>query len=279
MGSFWGHALPGTFLLTFGIWMAFRILHAHYSKLYLGSAAKHFSTSKYRCLEGVFKVIFTTVGFIGEIITGFNGGKFVYIGNGQHATMFFFFGFSGVMDVMTHYKAPLPPGSDSVALVLAFIVEAILFNFHLHGRTDLDVVIHTLLLYVVCATVVCLIVEMAVPKQTVLVKLAPVFFVLLQGSWFWHIGFILYTPLPSPAGKPWQPQSHVDVMLATMLFIWHMAAISVSLTTAAMLMSWRLRRKWRGERGNDPAEMKPLNLSAAAALDDNDGNDALPHDV
>ena len=42
--------------------------------------------------EGFFKVLFTLVGFLGEVITATDNGRFLHLGNGQHATMFFFFG-------------------------------------------------------------------------------------------------------------------------------------------------------------------------------------------
>ncbi|KAF3834627.1 hypothetical protein F7725_027185 [Dissostichus mawsoni] len=42
---------------------------------------------------------------------------------------------------------------------------------------------------------------------------------LLQGSWFWQIGFVLY----SPHGQVWDQSDHNNVMFVTMCFSWHLA--------------------------------------------------------
>ena len=41
----------------------------------------------------------------------------------QHATMYFFFLMSGVIDIVMYVGIPLPPGSDYISLMLAFAVE------------------------------------------------------------------------------------------------------------------------------------------------------------
>ena len=280
MGTFAGHALPGTFLMAFGIWMTFKALYGYYRKIhfensnrnqYLGKSQHSKSIPLTQCLEGALKLIFTTIGFIGEIVTGLNGGKFEYIGNGQHATMFFFFGLSGLVDILLYFKCPLPPFFDSAVLLAAFIVEALLFNFHLHGRSELDVVIHTLLLYVVYATIACLLAKMAsgTSKQSALIKLAFSFCVLLQGTWFWQVGFILYNPFPG--ATKWTPDDHREIVLVTMMFAWHMAAILVSMAIAAILISHKVRYKMGNK--NNSAELKPLNGSAEEIGDETCSND------
>lgn len=66
-------------------------------------------------------------------------GRWVHIGNAQHVTMFIFFGFSGLMDILYFYKFTLPPDLDYVAGFLAFTMEGFIFFHHLHGRTPMDV--------------------------------------------------------------------------------------------------------------------------------------------
>ena len=182
---------------------------------------KHSHGPKHFQWEGALKILFTTLGFTLEIITAFKGGKFVHYGNGQHATMFFFFGLSGVTDILVHYKLPLPKGIDYVMMSLAFIIEGLLFKFHLHGRTELDVLIHTLLLYSIYANALFCLLEMRY-RSNPLATLCRSYFVLLQGTWFWQVGFILYNPLPG--AKAWLDDDHEQMMLATMMFTWHMGA-------------------------------------------------------
>lgn len=174
--------------------------------------------------EGFFKIFFTTIGFIGEVVTARHGGRFAYYGNGQHATMFFFFGLSGLVDILVHHRAPLPKGAEYLIGILAFVVEAMLFMFHLHGRTPFDVLIHTLLLYVVYANVIVTIVEMRY-RHSIAVALTRTFLVFLQGTWFWQAGFLLYNPLPGAV--PWDDENHDQLMLVTMIFAWHMAAVFI----------------------------------------------------
>ena len=165
-------------------------------------------------VEGFIKILLCIVGICGELATAFNDGHFAYLGNGQHATMFFFFALSGFVDILVHYKVPLPPNIEYFAVILAFIVEGILFKFHLHGRSDLDISIHTLLVIAVFSTVVSFILEVRY-KDKVLVALLRAFTVLVQGTWFIQIGFILYNPLPG--AQPWNGEDHDMILLGFML--------------------------------------------------------------
>ena len=44
---------------------------------------------------------------------------------------------------------------------------------------------------------------------------------MLQGTWFWGVGFILYNPLPG--AQPWDPDDHHSLMFAVVCFSWHVA--------------------------------------------------------
>lgn len=87
-------------------------------------------------------------------------GGVVTFGNGQHATIFFFFGLSGLAEILVKLRSPLlPSGSQYLFLILAFVMEALLFKYHLHGRLTMDIHVHTLLIYVVYATVAVVLLE------------------------------------------------------------------------------------------------------------------------
>lgn len=228
MGTFGGHALPGSFFVVFALWWTVQTFRRYFRSQRPGNPAYRstvtFVPDFLSCtnlqLEGILKVCFTALGLILEVITAFKDGHFTHIGNGQHATMFFFFGLSGIVDILLYHKAPLPEDTDYAASCLSFVVEDLLFMFHLHGRSELDVLLHTLLLYVVHACVLVVLVEMRY-RNSPLVTLSRSFLVLLQGTWFWQVGFILYNP--NPKSIPWKQNDHREMMLATMMFAWHAA--------------------------------------------------------
>ena len=105
MGTFGGHALPGSFFVVFAVWWTIQMFRRYFSSR-VKSGVQFKSTVTFPvdfiCCgpaalrrwewEGFFKVFFTLVGFLGEVITGTEDGQFRHLGNGQHATMFFFFG-------------------------------------------------------------------------------------------------------------------------------------------------------------------------------------------
>ena len=107
MGTFGGHALPGSFFIIFALWWTVQMFRRYFSSRSKSGVSTFRSSVTFPvdfiCCgptwlrrwewEGFFKVFFTFVGFLGEVITGTdNDGRFAYYGNGQHATMFFFFG-------------------------------------------------------------------------------------------------------------------------------------------------------------------------------------------
>ena len=95
--------------------------------------------------ETLVRLFAVLVGMGGEYVTALDSsGRFVAIHNGQHMTMFGFFLFPVLFDLMHYYRVPgLPPNLDLVSGALAFGVEGVLFAWHLHGRTHLDVQVRT----------------------------------------------------------------------------------------------------------------------------------------
>jgi len=105
MGNFGGHALPGSFFIIFGLWWTVQIFRRYFASQRKGAIPYKSSVTyplDFICCgpkwlrlwewEGFIKIFFTLVGFILEIITAHKDGRFTHFGNGQHATMFFFFG-------------------------------------------------------------------------------------------------------------------------------------------------------------------------------------------
>ncbi|CAN7940225.1 unnamed protein product, partial [Ixodes hexagonus] len=136
----------------------------------------------------------------------------------QHMSVALFVCLNGMLDLPTHYEAPLPRGTDYIGLLLALLVEALLFFFHLHGRTDLDVLVHTLLVLTIMLEAACVAVEMC-HRRGLLATLGRAFFRILQGTWLGQIAFILYNQLPG--ALPWEGD-YQSLMVAAAVFTWHM---------------------------------------------------------
>ena len=66
----------------------------------------------------------TSIGFIGELYTGFKDGKFAHLHNAQHMTMFAFFFLNGVADLLVHYDVDgVPEGLDYLSGAFALTME------------------------------------------------------------------------------------------------------------------------------------------------------------
>ena len=247
MGSFAGHILPGSFLLVMAIWWLLNVMNRYYKCLSTPGERYHNTvTFPMSCCpwklknihwEAVFKIIACAIGMAGEIATAFfnnaNGWGFYY-GNLQHTTMFFFFGLTGVFDLMVKCKVALPEDIDYIMMSLAFAVEGLLFYFHLDGRAELDTQLHRLLLIAIACNFITSMVEMKL-KRNVLVALLRTFFLFLQGTWFYQIAFILYNPGPysfrwiivqtKQLNKHELLKLHDQIMMVTCMFTWHAAGI------------------------------------------------------
>ncbi|XP_054933895.1 transmembrane protein 45B-like [Dermacentor andersoni] len=244
MGTFIGHAMPGTFLFIMGSWWAFfawrnYVRSREQKRPYVCRCSYPIPCLSQRfSFEGIAKIVTCSVGISDEVDAGIEYGYFVNMACAQHISMYLFYLLSGVVDVMTSVRFPFPPYTDYVVLLLAVTVEGLLFHFHLHGRDQLDVLVHTLLVYTIAAEAACILVEMCRPRS-VLASLGRACFCLLQATWLWQIGFILYSPLPEH--PPWDVHSHSDMMLAASVFTWHIVAVLAYLG-ALGAVAWAVNR-------------------------------------
>lgn len=164
-------------------------------------------------------------------------------------TMFGFFAFNGICDLMYHYRVPLlPPDLDYLSASMAFAAEGFLFAWHLRGRPPMDVQVHTFVVYVafLCATFCVL--EMKY-KNDVRVALARAGFTLAMGTWFWMVGFILYPPW----GEQWADDDHEQMMIITMMFCWNIAGVLVFQMCFAVVM-YCLAKRYYGQVPKTPKQ-------------------------
>lgn len=251
MGSFIGHAIPGSFFFMFGIWWLTQVMRRYFRCRQEGTAFRSTLTYDVRVcpgrrmrnvpVESLVKIVACLLGIVVEIIGGINSvtHRFDNVGNVQHITMYFFFLLTGVLDILTA-KGLAPPGSDYMGVVLALLIEGALFKFHLFGRSDLDVLVHVLLLYVIGFSAILICVEAAYRTAPVLPMLRALL-CMVQGTWFWALGTILYNPLPDAV--PWDQHDHTSLMLAVVCFSWHVAANFLVLLAFGAVMACCYRKR------------------------------------
>uniref|UniRef100_A0A8C9FKT1 Transmembrane protein 45B n=1 Tax=Pavo cristatus TaxID=9049 RepID=A0A8C9FKT1_PAVCR len=107
--------------------------------------------------------------------------------NWQHATMYLFYGISGLVDIVAHGTNALPVAMDRMMLSLAVFIEGFLFCYHLHGRAMLDIHVHQLLLYAIFGGAICIFLEVFF-RGSIVLEMLRTSLCILQGSWFWQVG-------------------------------------------------------------------------------------------
>ncbi|XP_038127650.1 transmembrane protein 45A [Cyprinodon tularosa] len=254
MGSFKGHALPGSFFLMAGIWWTgkFSLWYATRKNKSLGSArlASRASQRRVEVIESSLILFFSFVGMVGEQFVA-NGPK-LHLYNfadkhweqlhiWQHTTMYLFFGLAAIVSLIIHTTEAAPVALDRLMLAIAFFNEGFLFLYHLHGRAMLDVHVHQLLLYAVFGEGLVAFLEVF-HRGNIILELLRCTLTLLQGSWFWEIGFVLYPP----SGSKWDMDDHNTMMFITMCYSWHLAfamlVVAVLYYTVSCAVRSRLKR-------------------------------------
>ena len=215
--------------MCFALWWTFNILNRYFRSLRKNGVPYRNTTTFHvkRCcrrqvnweVEGIIKILVSVGGVLAEIITGFTDGQFLWMGNIQHALIYVCFGVAGIVDILVFYGASIPKKSSYITMIFAFFVQTVVFRFHLDGRADLDVLLHTITMYVTMLTVISWIAEMAY-ETSMYVALARSYFMFAQGTTLWQAAFMLFSPIPN--AQPWDDESPDTVMLTTSYFVLHL---------------------------------------------------------
>ncbi|CAF0808949.1 unnamed protein product [Didymodactylos carnosus] len=252
MGSFPGHAIPGSIFIFLGLWW----IYATWLRYFICRIQRkpfYITTSfPFHCcavglklpLEAFIVLFGTTVGIAVELGAGLQrnvdqNGKSSFIfgaNNLQHFAMYFMFFLVGILELLLHYRFPLPKHIDTVVGAIAFSAEGLLFYFHIHARDPVDVQLHILLVLAISATVISGVFEIiqSEPKQ-VYATLMRGYFTVLQGVWFYQTAFILYSPFHAHYDITTDPEQHRTLMLISYYFVLHMAAILIIVLLLALL--------------------------------------------
>lgn len=148
-------------------------------------------------------------------------------GNAQHITMYSAFILGSIVEILIHHGVNLPRKIEHALGVLAFAIEGFLFAFHLHGKEPIEVYVHVLLVYAIYGCAIFAALEMYNEKQ-VLFTYGRIVFTMLQGTWFYQVGFMLYPPTDNPAFK-WDLSDHSLIMVITVCYCWHLLLIVIGL--------------------------------------------------
>ncbi|KAK5870396.1 hypothetical protein PBY51_025034 [Eleginops maclovinus] len=252
MGSFKGHALPGTFFLLAGVWwgMKHSLCFATRRSKSCSRVSSRASQRRLELVEGSAVLFCSVVGMLLEQFAADGPALQLYdssehhwrfLMNWQHSTMYLFFALSAAVSLVVQSSEAAPLALDRLMLAVAFFNEGFLFLYHLHGRSPLDVHVHQLLLFCVFGLALLCFLEIF-HRGNLVLELLRCTLTMLQGSWFWQIGFVLYPP----SGLLWDQTDHNNLMFVTMCFSWHLAfamlTISGIYAAVTCVVRSRLRR-------------------------------------
>lgn len=248
MANFGGHAIPGSFFFLFGFWLTVKHILYHYWTIN-HRKSRHGTPpflKKLHYFEGGFEIF---ASFVGTMVEQFvpdgphahlydvKTESWVKLMNWQHSTMYLFFGIAGIALVASTAFRMVPPKVDRLALSIALFVEGFLFYYHVHNRPHLDAHIHTLLLVAVFGGAACYMLEVFI-KHNIILELLGAGLFILQGTWFYQIGFVLFPP----RGPQWDLDLHDNVMFVTMCFCWHLAVAMILVASTSCVVWFTLGR-------------------------------------
>ncbi|XP_075398735.1 transmembrane protein 45A isoform X2 [Tenrec ecaudatus] len=196
MGTFLGHALPGSFFYFMGLWWSTKYILKYACKKYKRSCYFNSKSSFYRIeiLEGIIIISMALIGITAEqfvpggphlTLYDYKEGHWKRLTSWHHCTMYFFFGLVGVTNILSQIYRSLPGSLPKLMLSNAFFVEAFIFHNHTHGQDMLEVFVHQLLSMVILVTGILIFIDFM--RSNIILALLHTSFLLLQGSWFWQL--------------------------------------------------------------------------------------------
>lgn len=225
MGTLLGHLVPGTMFIFVSLWWFIGEILQRSRGRQLERARSASSTAAnqrsnsiqpvwYLChgsrfskfpVEPAIKVFFAVLGVIGELPGSKSSALYDSTGdfskdnidNYAHSVMYCFFGLSGVVDLVMWYNLiSLPPKFDYLVFSVALWIEGFLFFFHLHGRDELNVRLHTILYIIIFVTATTFLLAAVSDHFMTFMSFFKSYLLNLQGCWFYQVGFVLFGPHP-----------------------------------------------------------------------------------
>ena len=266
MGSLSGHWVPGVFIGLYGaLWAVMSLVgHFYNKKLEKSRNRQELSRTEERWLDGyqrfsfipcpcsprlpiepALRLIFTSLAAFVECFleSSSEEGLIVHPVNlsqrpfnlekAQHATMYSFFIVSGVVDLAIYCGVKsLPRGAGKFFYGFAWLMEAMLFSFHVGGRSSLDARMHLILVAAGIVGGVCSLARMKYPKHLLLNTVLSAS-IIMQGTWLVQTGIVLF----GPNKGFWDTESHQDMMYQSLAAGWHILIILVLMLLLYLVIS------------------------------------------
>ena len=247
-----GHMISFLCCLPLAVWWTIQVFR-RYFKAQKGSSGRHEFIStvffpikrrggKELMVDAYCGIVALVIGIITELMMiPFRSGVIVTV-HLIHATIYAYLAVPCVLAVLAHRMKKVFSEMETLLYVTgasAFLVQTILFYYHSLGRDGLNARVHKLQTMVAFATFITFVCE-CVCRRTVFLPLARAFFTGLQATWFAHMAFLLYNPFTEPAvpmkggmmagmGESENEEMHNIIMLSTVAFSWHAAAVFFSM--------------------------------------------------
>ncbi len=170
----------------------------------------------------------------------FSDGHFVDLNRFYHICLYSTFAFSGIIDLVS-LCVQLPRVTSQLYLCFALYSEALLFSFHIHGRSLFNNSVHQLLLIFVISTAVFSTLRMLTPRN-LFINAGFTGSMILQGTHLIQAGWVLY------GGTRWQVDSHENVKFVIALSVWHLFGVSLFMLITFVVMRAVLHRLSKTKR-------------------------------
>ncbi|KAL7673442.1 hypothetical protein ACOME3_008300 [Neoechinorhynchus agilis] len=247
-GSLIGHLVPSIYFVGFAIFWAFKFSCEYFQcqKLPQVGAKRFLSTTwtpcssesrrrKYAITETLIKIFLLSIAIMGElrsmrknqikykILNSTDAINFAPF-NVQHVSMYSGFLFAAAIElvflVAFSFHNELSRSIIYCLYIFAFFNEAFLFACHLHGRNPLDRFVHEV---VVLAATLCGLggIWELNDRGSILPILVRSFCVLLQGTWFCHVGVLIHASAKSTNANRSINEEAAKIMETAVAVTWH----------------------------------------------------------
>ncbi|KAF5748729.1 transmembrane protein 45A [Tripterygium wilfordii] len=207
MGSFKGHAVPGTLFLVVGVWHIWSAVVRYVSnpksfRVRVWNPVPDFD-GKLKYLELYVIAVGAFIDLCIELLYAPHLKYFVngvlnpsHMNNFEHSGMLIMFLILGVIGLVAEKMSflPLPEGALCLIASTAFGAEYLLFNFHSTTHKGLEGYYHLILVLLIGLCVLSSIAGALIPTNFP-VDLCNGIAMALQGLWFYQTAFTLYGPM------------------------------------------------------------------------------------